>query len=193
MPSRIRYLFDSDVLIASARLHYSPAYCQVFWDWLADGHKSGLFFSIDKVKGELLDGKKDPLNAWAESDDMEDFFLPSLSSIGQWKKITAYALDPAKQFTVAAQNKFMNSEKADAWLIAYAAQYGNFVIVTNEVSAKQSKKEIKLPDAAEAFGISTVKLFDIMQGYAGHNFSLKPLSSLSVIHPATSATALPRS
>jgi hypothetical protein len=182
MPSRIQYLFDSDVLIASARLHYSPAYCQVFWDWLTDGHKSEIFFSIDKVKGELLDGQKDPLNAWANSSDMDDFFLPSLSALVQWQKITTYAVNPAKQFTEAAKEKFLNGDKADAWLIAYAAQHGNFVIVTNEVSAKHSKKEIKLPDAAEEFGIKTVKLFDIMQLHAGHNFSLKSLLPVSVNH-----------
>lgn len=70
----MRYLFDSDVLIASARLHYAPAYCQLFWDWLSAGHKAGLFFSIDKVKGELLDGQQDPLNQWVALPEHKKFF-----------------------------------------------------------------------------------------------------------------------
>ena len=87
MPSSMRYLFDSDVLIASARLHYAPAYCQLFWDWLSAGHKAGLFFSA------------------------------------------------------------------------------------NEKSEPNSKKDIKLPDAALWLGVKTVKLFDLLQQYAGHNFA----------------------
>ena len=173
MPSR--YLFDSDVLIASARLHYSPAYCQAFWDWLTAGHKANLFFSIDKVKDELMVGKTDPLSAWAQAPAMNGFFLPSDSAIGQWKGLTNFATNPAKQFTDGAQKKFLAEDKADAWLIAYAADTGNYVIVTNEVSAPLSKAEIKLPDAAAALQVKSVKLFDIMKLHAGHNFSLKAL------------------
>lgn len=173
MPSRTRYLFDSDVLIASARLHYSPTYCQAFWDWLAVGHKAGLFYSIDKVKGELLDGDKDQLNEWASSDGLTGFFQTSLPALGQWKKISGFAFDPAKGFTDAAKNKFLDAGKADAWLIAHAAHHGNFTIVTNEVPAPNSKSSIKLPDAAAWLGVKTAKLYDILQVHAGHNFSLK--------------------
>lgn len=180
MPSRTRYLFDSDVLIASARFHYSPAYCQIFWDWLAARHKAGLFYSIDKVKNELLDGDKDPLNEWAGSADLANFFHASLSALPQWKKISGFALDPAKGFTPAAKSKFLDAEKADAWLIAYAAQNGNFVIVTNEVSAPNSKADIKLPDAAAWLGVKTVKLYDILQIHAGHNFTFKSTTAVSI-------------
>lgn len=180
MPSRTRYLFDSDVLIASARFHYSPAYCQIFWDWLAAGHKAGLFYSIDKVKNELLDGDKDPLNEWAGSDGLANFFQASLSALPQWKKISGFALDPIKGFTSAAKSKFLDAEKADAWLIAHAAQNGNFVIVTNEVSAPNSKADIKLPDAAAWLGVKTVKLYDILQIHAGHNFTFKPTTAATI-------------
>ena len=171
MPSSMRYLFDSDVLIASARLHYAPAYCQLFWDWLSAGHKAGLFFSIDKVKGELLDGQKDPLNQWVALPEHEKFFQPSLISLPKWKDLSARTNDPAADFTPAAKTKFLDQNKADAWLIAYAAQHGSFAIVTNEKSEPNSKKDIKLPDAALWLGVKTVKLFDLLQQYAGHNFA----------------------
>lgn len=177
MPSKIRYLFDSDVLITAARVHYAPAYCQAFWDWLTEGHKKGLFYSIDKVKKELLDGNKDPLNDWAGSDNLNNFFYASLPALGQWKKISNFALDPAKGFTSAAKSKFLDADKADAWLIAYAAQEGNLVIVTNEASAPNSKADIKLPDAAAWLGVKTVKLYDILKIHAGHNFTLKTVST----------------
>lgn len=172
MPNRIRYLFDSDVLITSARLHYSPAYCQAFWDWLTAGHKIGQFYSLDKVKKELLNGDKDPLNEWAGAEELSEFFQASLPALGQWKKISRFALDPAKGFGEAAKSKFLDADKADAWLIAYAAQ-NDFVIVTNEVSAPHSKKDVKLPDAAAWLGVKTVKLYNILRIHAGHNFTLK--------------------
>lgn len=189
MPSRTRYLFDSDVLIASARLHYAPAYCQVFWDWLASGHKAGLFFSIDKVKSELLDGDKDHLKAWADANP--GFFQSSSDSLPYWGKLSTIANDPAKQYKPAAKKKFLDLEKADAWLIAHAAHQGNFVIITNEKSEPQSKREIKLPDAAGWLSVKTVKLFDVLRAHAGHNFSPKLMTAVASAISAAAKTVPP--
>jgi hypothetical protein len=187
MPSRTRYLFDSDVLIASARLHYAPAYCQVFWDWLAAGYKAGIFYSLDKVKDELLDGNDDPLAAWAT--DNSGFFLPSLVSLPVWATLSKIANDSAKQFKPAAKQKFLDHEKADAWLIAFAAHQKDYVIVTNEKSEPMSKASIKLPDAAGWVGVKTVKLFDVLQAHAGHNFSPKLMSAVAAAMGAAALAA----
>lgn len=173
MPNSTRYLFDSDVLIASARLHYAPAYCELFWDWLSAGHTAGIFFSIDKVKGELLDGHQDPLNKWVALPAHKNFFQSSLASLSKWKDLSVRANDPVAGFTPGAKNKFLDQSKADAWLISHAAHHGNFVIVTNEKSEPNSKKDIKLPVAALWLGVNTVKLFDLFQHFAGHNFMPK--------------------
>ena len=79
----MRYLFDSDVLIGAARLHYSPMFCEAFWAWIVAGHKAGYFYSIDKVKDELLDGDEDPLQEWSKQAELADFFNASLPSIAQ--------------------------------------------------------------------------------------------------------------
>ena len=168
MVARPRYLFDSDVLISAARLHYAPAHCQIFWDWLSAGHQAGLFFSIDKVRDELQVGKDDVLKAWAEQNAA--FFKPSLTSLPMWGKLTRMAADPQRGFKVGAIKKFNDEKLADAWLIALAAQAG-FVLISNEVSAPLSKAAIKLPDAAEWLEVKTAKLFDIFKLHAGHNFS----------------------
>lgn len=182
MQNRTRYLFDSDVLISSARLYYAPAYCQAFWDWLTAGHEAGLFYSIDKVKSELLNGDEDPLHKWALTDSLSDFFQKSLPALAQWPRITEFASCPEKNFTEAAKTKFLDVNKADAWLIAYAAHHGNYVIVTNEVPAPYSKHSIKLPDAAEQLAVKTAKLHQICNIYAGHNFSLKAVET-AISHP----------
>ncbi len=173
MPKGTRYLFDTDVLIASARIHYHPNYCQAFWDWVIDGHNAGLFFSIDKVKSEFLAGKRDPMLGWVTSGALTNFFQPSLQSLPVWHRLSTLASDPAKGYKTAAKNKFLDADKADAWLISHAAHHGNFKIVTNEVSEPNSKREIKLPDAADWLSITTIKLHDLLQLHAGHNFAFK--------------------
>ncbi|MBA8736924.1 DUF4411 family protein [Chromobacterium violaceum] len=172
MPDRMRYLFDSDVLISSARLHYSQNYCQIFWDWLVAGHEAGLFFSIDKVKNELVNGLEDNLSKWVQSPKVNNFFQPSLPSLAQWRNLSIMANDPEKSYKESAKNKFLDVERADAWLIAYAAHSGNFLIVTNEVSRPESKSDIKLPDAASWLNVKTVKLYDLLHKYAVDNFTL---------------------
>lgn len=169
----MRYLFDSDVLIASARLHYHPNYCEAFWDWVADGYKAGIFYSIDKVRNELLDGDKDPLQKWADSPALKGFFQPSMQALPRWKELTDFAVDPRRAFKEGAKAKFLNQEKADAWLIAHAAHHKEFTIITNEVSAPMSKAEIKLPDASAWLNVPTGKIHPLLHQFAQSNFKFR--------------------
>lgn len=174
MPSKTRYLFDSDVLIASKNLHYQPSFAPDFWDWIAAGHKEGLFFSIDKVRKELLNGgKKDPLYIWAQSRISPSFFLESASAIAKWRSLNSWACDPNQEFMEAAKTKFLNVDSADAWLIAVASNSKDYCIITNEVSAPESKKDIKLPDAASALSVSTITLPVVLAAYARPGFVFK--------------------
>jgi len=162
MASNKKYLLDSDVLIGAKNIYYRPTFCAAFWDWIQDGHSSGHLFSIDKVKGELLNGKStDMLNQWAQRPQLKNFFLPSAGSAAKWSDLSRWAM--AGDFLPAAQAKFLNADSADAWLIAYAANEGGYTVVTNEVSQPLSKKNIKLPDAANALQIETISLFDLLQ------------------------------
>lgn len=170
----MRYLFDSDVLISSARLHYHPNYCEAFWEWLTAGYQAGLFFSIDKVRDELLDGDKDPVRAWAESPALKGFFQSSLPSLPLWGKLSQEANSPARNFLMAAKTKFLNADKADAWLIAHAAHHQNFTIITNEKSEPNSKRDIKLPDASAWLNVPTTRIYPVLHKFAKSNFSFSP-------------------
>ena len=173
--SPIRYLLDSDVLIAAKNLHYNPKFCGVFWVWVLAAHEAGNLFSIDKVKDELLSGgKEDVLNEWSSNALLNNFFLKTTQSVNQWKKLSVWAHSPAKSFKEAAKTKFLDAESADAWLVAYAASHGDCVIVTNEVSAPFSKSSIKLPDAAEHLGVRTTSIFDLLCRHSERNFIYIP-------------------
>lgn len=170
----MRYLFDSDVLISAKNFNYKPSFCPAFWDWIIAGHNANAFFSIDKVKKELLNGDRDdPLYAWSQDQSLSGFFLDSKPSISKWAELSQWANDPKRQYLPAAKAKFLNVASADAWLIAYAAMTGDFLIVTNEVSAPQSKRDIKLPDAALALGVKTVSLPSVLTQHAHGNFVFK--------------------
>jgi hypothetical protein len=171
MPSSARYLLDSDVLITAKNLHYNPQYCEAFWSWVLDAHKADRVFSIDKVKKELLNkGRKDVLFGWTQKPGLSNFFLSSGPSVKQWSKLATWAQSPAKSFKPAAQAKFLHADSADAWLIAFAAHHRDYVIITNEVPEPESKKAIKLPDAAVELGVETVTLFEVLRKHCGKNF-----------------------
>jgi hypothetical protein len=169
MPNGKRYLLDSDVLIGAKNIYYRPSFCQGFWDWVQLGHTAGRFFSIDKVKNELLNGKKtDVLYAWAHRPELDDFFLPSTASASKWAELSRWAI--AGDFLQGALDKFLDAESADAWLIAYAAQQGDCTVVTNEVPNPLSRKSIKLPDAARVLNVETISLFDLLQRHGHRTF-----------------------
>jgi hypothetical protein len=131
-------------------------------------------FSIDKVRDELLVGDvNDELHGWAKEPVLSDFFLSSSGCAGQWRRLATWANLPKNGFKEVAKAKFLEIDSADAWLIAYAAEHKDCVIVTNEVSSPFSKASIKLPDAAAHLGVATINLFQLLHRHSSHNFSFK--------------------
>lgn len=174
----MRYLLDSDSLIAAKNLYYRPSFCQAFWNWIADGHNFNRVFSIDRVYNELRSGDQaDFLNNWSNQINANSsFFLSSSGCMKQWGKVSKWA--DGRGFKESALDKFLEPRAADAWLIAFALkqrdeQGENYTIVTNEVSAPNSKNSVKLPDAAKAMGIQVVNLFDLLTLHAGQHFNYK--------------------
>lgn len=171
----MRYLLDSDALISAKTLYYRPSYCQAFWAWLEDCRAAGAVCSIDKVRDELLNGSEDDhLVQWAKDRDEDDFFLPTRGIMKAYGTVSNWALSRTPAFKPAALNKFLRANAADAWLIAYAAASpGEYVIVTNEVSAPESRRDIKLPDAAHALGVQTIRLFELLDLLAQGTFNFR--------------------
>ncbi|MEN4919730.1 DUF4411 family protein [Achromobacter spanius] len=172
----MRYLLDSDALIAAKDLYYKPSYCAGFWGWLNDCHAHGALSSIDKVRDELLRGNlADHLVSWARQKDHEGFFQNSAGALRQFQALTQWAHQRQPSFKQPARDKFLRAESADIWLIAFAANYpGQYTIVTNEVSAPQSTTSIKLPDAAQHLGVQTINIFALLDRFAHNTFTFRP-------------------
>ena len=70
------YIVDSDVLITAKNLYYAFEICPGFWDSLLHFHNAGRVFSIDRVKSELLAGRKtEDLVLWVKNEVPAGFFL----------------------------------------------------------------------------------------------------------------------
>lgn len=167
-----RYLIDSNVFIQAKNFHYRFQFCQGFWQWLTDAHEAGLVFSIDKVRQELNDGKKDdPVRLWAD-DLPNSFFIADMHDnavMQSYKDVMEWNI--SNHYKIQAKDEFARFDKADAFLIAAAKAYG-FSIVTHEVSRPDSKKRILIPDAAKVFNIESILIYDLLSQYATGNFAL---------------------
>ena len=71
------YLVDSDVFITAKNLYYPFDICPGFWKSLLHHHREGAVFSIDRVRSELLAGRKtEDLVQWVRTEVPEGFFVP---------------------------------------------------------------------------------------------------------------------
>ena len=177
--SQKKYLFDSDCLITAKNSYYSPEFSAAFWDWLVAGNQQGVFFMVDKVIDELRQGDEDDyLYKFADAQG-NNFKLSTTghdclvkyAELQNWAS-TTWANGKKASYTDKALTVFANINMADPWQIAYASLHG-YDIVSNEVSAPDSKTMIKLPDAAKAFNVKVVKLHEVLSLHSGQNFTFK--------------------
>jgi Domain of unknown function (DUF4411) len=179
--SRVKYLLDSDVLISAYRGHYSPEFCQPFWNWLLAANDGGVVYTIDRVLDELRNGHPtdylhklandygDKLGIITKNDES---CLERYAEIQEWANtVWSGNKDPNK--IRKALEIFAVETIADPWLVA-CALVGGYEIVTNEESALASLNIVKLPDCANAFGVTTHKLTDILKLHSTANFEFKP-------------------
>lgn len=162
MPHTKRYVVDSDVFITAKNRYYAFNICPGFWRSVIACHRDGRVYSIDRVKSELLAGRKtEDLVLWAKDDVPDGFFCSvdgeqvteKYTEIMQWVQRSPRVLDSAKAKFAAG---------ADGWLVAFAAVDGA-IVVTNEQPAPESRRDIKLPDVCSHFGVKYLDTFDMLR------------------------------
>lgn len=159
------YLLDSNSLITASRSYYSFQICPGFWDALLKGHSENRIKTIDRVKGEINDGKyNDDLKKWVN--DLPNSFFCSTREESVIKRFGEIAnwVNNQEQFFDYAKANFMN-DKVDGWLIAYvmAGLEGEQIkVVTHEAYSKEIKNEVKIPNICNAFGVEYVNTFEML-------------------------------
>lgn len=159
------YVLDSDVFIAAKNSYYAFAICPGFWDSLIHHHGAQHVCSIDRVKSELLAGRKtEDLVQWVRNQLPPEFFLDTseqavADAYGQvmlWVQRNTQYFDQAKA-------KF--ATEADGWLVAYAMVHG-VAVVTNEQPRPQSRNRVLLPDACVQFNVTYRDTFTMLRDLA---------------------------
>lgn len=168
------YLIDANVFVQAKNLHYRFEFCGGFWTWIEEAHQAGLVFSVAKVRSELVAGKKgDPARTWAEKQP-DSFFL---EDAGDAKVMVHYGALMAwaagiGHYTAAAITEFADNKNADAFIVAAARERGD-IVVSHEKTDSNAKKRIPLPNAADAIGVKTIDIFDLLSKHAVSTFMFK--------------------
>lgn len=150
-------LLDSNALLTPALSYYAFDICGGYWGWIVQAAAAGDVKSISPVKRELRQ-KDDQVKNWIDF-HATDLFLPDDAAIANTMgQVATWA--GSNGYTSAAVTEFLS--KADAYLIAYA-MLGGHQIVTFETSAPGSRNRIKIPDAGNAFGVSSITPFQMLR------------------------------
>lgn len=159
------YLMDADVFITAENRYYAFDICPGFWASVIHHHHQRRIYSIDRVRSELLAGRKtDDLVQWVISKLPVEFFLAvddddvaaAYTEIMMWVQRHPRYFDYAKA-------KFATG--ADGWLVAYARVH-DAIVVTNEEREPESKREIKIPDVCVQFNVTYKDTFAMLKDLA---------------------------
>lgn len=149
------YLVDTNFFISAYRIGFPIDVVPTYWEKVKEMAANGDIISIDKVKNEIYQNEDD-LKRWCEANLPQDFFKKSLryaKDIAAYTRIVEWANSKINSpYSQAALNTFLDADEADAFLVTYATANG-YCIVTNEVSAPDSKKIIKIPDVCIALNV----------------------------------------
>jgi D-serine dehydratase len=148
-----KFLVDTNFFIQAHRVSYPLDVVPSFWNKIKNLADKDKIISIDKVKNEIYQNEDD-LKNWCQSNLKEDFWRDTSVVSIEYSNIANWAVKQRNRYTPNAINEFLDSENADAFLIAYAlADRDTRIVVTYEVSNKK-KSIIKIPDVCLEFEIS---------------------------------------
>lgn len=124
MTTTPRYLLDSDVFITAKNAYYAFAICPGFWDGIMfHGGKSSPLSSIDRVRDELLAGRKEEdLVQWVRHILPSSFFhATNAHQVTQAYGQIMLWVQRHNRYTDAAKAGFATA--ADGWLVG-SIQHG---------------------------------------------------------------------
>lgn len=159
------YLLDSDVFIAAKNAYYAFDICPGFWASVIRSHTEGRARSLDRIRNELLSGRKEEdLVQWVKNDLPAAFFCDSNSAdiSAAYAEVMLWVQRNAQYFD-RAKAKF--ATEADGWLVAYSMVNGSMV-VTNEQPRPESRNRVLLPDVCAQFEVTYKDTFAMLREFS---------------------------
>lgn len=155
------YLIDANIFIEAHLGSYPLDVVPSFWKEIARLAHAGDICSIDKVKAEIFKNDDD-LSEWCEKNLPDNFFKDSTVSIREYTEVAKWANSKKDHYKETARRIFLDAQRADAWLAAFAKKEG-MTVVTLEKSNPESKKNIKLPDACNAVDVPSMNTIALLR------------------------------
>ena len=163
MTARV-FTLDANVFIEAHRRYYGLDLCPGFWDCLRHYGVRRRLLSIDRIRGELLQGGDD-LSTWVK-DAPEALFVSSAEPevVDAFREIMDWVAQHT-QFRQEAKAEF--AAAADGWLAAYARVHGA-VLVTHEQYIPEVKRRVPLGNICHQFNIPKRDTFSMLRELEVH-------------------------
>jgi hypothetical protein len=155
----MKYLIDTNIFVTPHRTFAPIDVALSLWNKVNYYANNGIICSIDKVKEELY-ANDDELKQWLISNTPSDFFIgfTDSDSLNQLQKIALWA-SSHNRYSSKAKKKFMNFDKADVYLAAFASAHPDeYTVVSFEHTNNFGVSEIKLPDVCSEFNAKCIPL-----------------------------------
>lgn len=160
----MKYLIDANTFITPYR-EYAPMDVAVtLWDKFQGMSDNGTIVLLDRVQREL-NINADALRQWVDAhfnDASIVEFQNNQQAVANYGLVSRWAASQNR--SERALNKFLNPDKADVFLVAYAAiDPNNFTVVSFEVTNHNGPSEFKLPDVCNQFGVKCIPFQDMFR------------------------------
>jgi len=157
------YVVDTNFFIQAHRAHYPLDVVSSFWNKVKELAEKGSIISIDKVKYEIF-RNNDALKQWCEKNLPDNFFKDTSNITSSYSQVVSWAMSKSNHFLANALNEFLDSEEADAFIVAYVlSENHDRVVVTQEISEPNSKKKVKIPDVCIGLNVKYVNVMDMFR------------------------------
>ncbi len=157
------YLVDTSCLTQAYRQYYSFDIAPSFWEFIRKSFESGLLKCNDKVYDEIQKGGDD-LADWLKTVGNKDAFVDTkidAAILERYGLLMNWANDHPN-YNHIAKADFAAYENADPWVVATAMQKG-LAVISQEISAPDAKRTIKLPDVCKQFHIRHIDTFSFLR------------------------------
>lgn len=159
------YIIDTSCLTQAHRVYYPFDIAPSFWDFMKQQLTAGTFIMTNKVYDEIAKGKDDLTN-WTETQLPSAIILDchaDTNIMAHYGNIMTWGNSLA-QYNSLAKTEFSDFDNADPFEIAVAIEK-TAIVVSQEISAPASKKNIKLPDVCTQFGITHTDTFTLLRTF----------------------------
>ena len=159
----MKYLIDTNCFIEPHRGICPMDVAISFWNKMKELACEKDVYILDKVKNELTEWE-DELRKWViDNVGRQVLKFETDASIEKFKEVNNWALTH-QQYSQGAKEKFIDTSRADIYLVSYAAVVPNeWTVVSQEKPAPFSSTEIKLPDACNHFNVRCIRFMEMFR------------------------------